>query len=373
MDDETTLIVQLKGHNYFVVDQDLTKGDRRSDGPALSNFFLAEAGSLNVNNVRQSHRIKKRTEEVRMVNIVCHVENTNEGLVEEAQDATMSNLGCDEELAPKKKMQCRRRQLNGEGDVGKPNLRPSKVGIRCAGRNDTTRLLWLNEFYVVYEGTRQKGRNYIYQAVQFLLGEHVPAGEVVNMTDKMRRSVWVQGICHLPAEHVRKFSRRNKGYMFHTELNDSDARTALFGTCPEIVRVDNWLKWHQMRNVLTEVPRVVHADDVQTRRVHVAGRANHYVCGVSATFDYLTHNFTLVRLPRSGFCMYPEERLSMELNSASIMWDHIDDIFHKLRICMSSGRQGTSSGTFSMPLLCTVYNFWQVSLIVVHPFERCVQ
>ncbi len=117
MDDGTTLIVQLKGHNYFVVDQDVTKGDRRCDGPALSNFFLAEAGSSTVNNVRQSHRIKKRMEEVGMVNTVCHVDNTNEGVGEEAQDATKSNLGCDEELAPKKKRQCRRRQFNGEGDV----------------------------------------------------------------------------------------------------------------------------------------------------------------------------------------------------------------------------------------------------------------
>jgi hypothetical protein len=115
-----------------------------------------------------------------------------------------------------------------------------------------------------------------------------------------------------------------------------------------------------MRIVLTEVPRVVHAEDLQTRRVHVAGRDNHYVCGVSATYDYLTQNFTLGRLPRSGFCMYPEERFGMEINSASIMWDQIGYIFHKLRVCMSSGRQGTSSGTFSMPLLCTVYNFWQV-------------
>jgi hypothetical protein len=64
-------------------------------------------------------------------------------------------------------------------------LRPPKVGIRCARRNDTTQLLWLNEFYVVYEGTHRKGRNYIYQAVQFLLGEHVPVGEVDNMTYKI--------------------------------------------------------------------------------------------------------------------------------------------------------------------------------------------
>jgi hypothetical protein len=176
----------------------------------------------------------------------------------------------------------------------------------------------------------------------------------------MRRPIWVQGRCHLPAEHVRRFSKRNKGYIFHTELNDEDARTALFGNCPEVVRIENGLKWHQMRYITTEVPRVVHAEDVQTRRVHIAGREKHFVCGVTAVQDLVTENFTLAWLPRSGFCMYPEERLGMELNSPSMMWEHIDDIFHKLRSCMSCGRQGTSSGTFTMPLLCTVYDFWQV-------------
>ena len=115
-----------------------------------------------------------------------------------------------------------------------------------------------------------------------------------------------------------------------------------------------------MRYVGTEVPRVVHAEDVQTRRVHVAGRDNHFVCGVTAVQDLVTHNFKLAHLPRSGFCMYPEERLGMELNSPSMMWEHIDDIFHRLRICMCSGRQGASSGSFSMPVLCTVYDFMQV-------------
>jgi hypothetical protein len=63
--------------------------------------------------------------------------------------------------------------------------------------------------------------------------------------------------------------------------------------------------------------------------------------------------------------MYPEERLGMELNSPSMMWQHIDDIFHNLRGCMSSGRQGTTSGSFTMPLLCTVYDFWQVYRITI--------
>jgi len=245
-------------------------------------------------------------------------------------------------------------------------LRPVKAGIQCAGRNDTTRLLWLHEYYVVHEGTRRKGNNYIYQAVQFAVGEHVPVDEVPNMTDSVRRAIWVQGRCHLPAEHVRRFSKRNKGYIFHSELNDGDGRTALFGICPEVVCVDNWLQWHQMRCVSTEVPRIVHAEDVQTRRVHVAGRANHFVCGVRAVQDVVTQNFALSRLPRSGFSMYPEDRLGMELNSPSMMWEHIDEIFHKLRVCMSSGRQGTTSATFTMPLLCTVYAFWQVA-----PHHKC--
>ena len=94
----------------------------------------------------------------------------------------------------------------------------------------------------------------------------------------------------------------------------------------------------------------------------VAGRLNHFVCGVAAVQDLVTHNFELARLPRNAFCMYPEHILGMELNSPSMMWEHIDDIFHKVRVCMSSGRQGTTSASFSMPLLCTVYDFWQVLL-----------
>ncbi len=181
------------------------------------------------------------------------------------------------------------------------------------------------------------------------------------MTESKRRSIWVQGRSHLPAEHVRNFSKRNTAYIFHTELNDEDARTALFGSCPEVVRVENWLTWHQMRCVSTEVPRVVHAEDVQNRRMRVAGRDKHFVCGVTASQDLVTKKFKLARLPRSSFCMYPEEKLGMELTSPSMMWEHIDDILHKLRVCMSfCGRQGTSSGTFTMPLLCTMYDLWQV-------------
>jgi hypothetical protein len=50
----------------------------------------------------------------------------------------------------------------------------------------------------------------------------------------------------------------------------------------------------------------------------------------------------------------------MELNSPSMMWEHIEDIFAKIRQCMNAGRQGSSSATTALPVLCTVYHFWQV-------------
>jgi hypothetical protein len=227
------------------------------------------------------------------VNIESHEGSMTDGLQKNNRDAMKCNHGPNERTGRKKKVLSRRQQTKGDGDVTpftSVTLRSPKAAIRCAGRNDTTRLLWLNEFYVVHEGTRRKGNNYIYQALQFLL-EHVPAGEVHNMTDRMRRSVWVQGIlCHLPKQttYLCKFSKRNKGYKLHTELNDEDARIALFGGCLEVVRVENWLKLHQMRGVSTELPRVLHAEDVQTRRVHVAGRDNHFVCGVTAVQDVAT-------------------------------------------------------------------------------------
>ena len=53
-------IVEVKVHEYFIVDQDLSRGDRRSDGRALSKFFDGEVESITVNNVRGSQRLKKK-------------------------------------------------------------------------------------------------------------------------------------------------------------------------------------------------------------------------------------------------------------------------------------------------------------------------
>ena len=51
----------------------------------------------------------------------------------------------------------------------------------------------------------------------------------------------MRGVAYAPALHVRKFDKveQRKGYLFHSEFNDGDGDTALFGQCPEVVRVDN--------------------------------------------------------------------------------------------------------------------------------------
>ena len=55
--------------------------------------------------------------------------------------------------------------------------------------------------------------------------------------------------------------------------------------------------------------------------------------------------------------MYPEERLGLELNSASMMWDDVEEVFHNIRQCMSSARQGTSSASFKIPFLVSACSF----------------
>ena len=60
-----------------------------------------------------------------------------------------------------------------------------------------------------------------------------------------------------------------------------------------------------------------------------------------------------------GFCMYPEERLGMYLNSASMMWAMVDDVFEGVRRVMrDNGR--ARSGSFSMKWSATMQQFWQV-------------
>jgi hypothetical protein len=252
-------------------------------------------------------------------------------------------------------------------EVQAPKICPSRSPklpdkcIKCAVRKRTFRLLWLHEFFIVYGNQRTKKNALVYQALQFLLGSELPVGVVPAISDRQRREIWVLGVWYVPAERVRKYSRRRKGYMFHTELNDDDADKALYGRCPELVRVENCLRWYPMSRVECSVPRIVHAEDVKQRRIYVAGRGMHYVCGLTATEDLERHEYRVSPLSRGAFSMYPEERFGLGLNSPSMMWEHIEDVFKNIRECMSAARQGTSSASFRLPFMVPAYSFWKVS------------
>ena len=252
-------------------------------------------------------------------------------------------------------------------------------GERCAERPGSGILLWQHEYYFViekYNGGPPKP--YIYQALEFRKGSDLPEIEKENMTRKHLRETWVLGVAYAPALDIRKQSRREKGYLFHTDDNDTDARTGLFWKCPEVVRVDNSTAWRAMSSVLTDIPRVVHPDDVYSGEVHVAGRHLHYVCGMccqetvgkkTKTGKEQEGSFRLQRLMREeggqqckdGFCMYAEERLGNNINSAGIMWEMIEALFHGIRTVMSeSGR--ARSGSFKLNWSSALQHFWEVIL-----------
>ena len=205
----------------------------------------------------------------------------------------------------------------------------------------------------------------------------MPDDEKKGMSRKQLGEMYVQGVAYAPARNIRMYSKREKGYLFHTDYNDSDARTGLFWRCPEVVRVDNSTAWRAMSKVLTMVPRVAHPDDVYSGAVHVAGRDLHYVCGMCAHEKIDTKDKELAEVPwgfvckkllreedgvqvNDGFCMYPEERLGMNLNSASMMWETVETLFEGVRRVMrENGR--ARSGSFSMVWSCALQQFWEVS------------
>ena len=324
----------IDGHSYFQIDRDHRRGDRRSDGRLNADFFTAGESSMIIDNVRVSKRLQNLSRDVEEDSSVESVEGEEDDMVEV-------------EPPPK-------------------NVPPVPAqSLKCAVRKRSTRLLWLHEFYIVYGNKRRKTNPYVYQSIQFLFGADVPNGVKFHMSDKLRREIWVLGVCYVPAAHVRKYSKRPKGYIFHNEGSDVDADKSLYEKCPEIVRVENFLTWHPMSVVECCVPRVVHAEDVKQRRVYVAGRGMHYVCGVTAIEDLPTQGYKLSLLPRGTFTMYPEERSGMDLNSPSMLWECVEDVFLKIRQSMSSARQGTSSATFKMSLSVAAYEFWKVC----HPID----
>ena len=42
------------------------------------------------------------------------------------------------------------------------------------------------------------------------------------MTRKLLREMWVLGVAYAPVLNVRMYNTREKGYLFHTDFNDSE-------------------------------------------------------------------------------------------------------------------------------------------------------
>ncbi len=76
------------------------------------------------------------------------------------------------------------------------------------------------------------------------------------MSKKELEKFWGRGQAYAPALHVRKWSLKEmrKGYLFYSDFNDGDADTALFGQCPEVVRIAR-----QLYGVASHVRRLVRA------------------------------------------------------------------------------------------------------------------
>jgi hypothetical protein len=187
----------------------------------------------------------------------------------------------------------------------------------------------------------------------------MPPEEVQGLNKKELEKVWVRGLAYAPALHVRKWSLKEmrKGYLFHSEFNDGDGDTALFGQCPEVVRIENCTAWRPMCDVMDEIPRVVHPEDIKCRTIHVAGRDLHFVCGVSAYED--VESFVLKPILRKDFVMYPEDVLGAQVQSASIMWERVEGLFQSVRELMT--RSGNArSGSFSMMWTSALMTFFEV-------------
>jgi hypothetical protein len=71
----------------------------------------------------------------------------------------------------------------------------SVVIMRCAERKGTAMMLWQHEFFMVIEpAPRGPPKPYVYQALEFRLGVHLPEDEVERMVRNQQKEVCVCGV-----------------------------------------------------------------------------------------------------------------------------------------------------------------------------------
>ncbi len=153
-------------------------------------------------------------------------------------------------------------------------------------------------------------------------------------------------------------------YLFHTEWNDGDADTALFGDCPEVVRVDNCMAWRPMSVVMELLPRVVHSKDASES-------ARNPCCGSSITLclwhcsrgECYKRIIDVYKIRRSTYYMYPEDALGGGVQSASIMWERIENLFQSIRDLMKT-HENARSESFSIPWTAACMSFIEVRFFV---------
>jgi hypothetical protein len=113
--------------------------------------------------------------------------------------------------------------------------------VKCAERGGSGMLLWQHEFYFVLESEELSRRQhappkpYLYQAIQFRRGMELPEDQKVGMTRKQLGEMWVLGVAYAPAKNIRMYSSRQKGYLFHSEFNDTVGKLKIRACWHDIV------------------------------------------------------------------------------------------------------------------------------------------
>ncbi len=72
--------------------------------------------------------------------------------------------------------------------------------------------------------------------------------------------------------------------------------------------------------------------------------------------------FALTMVDRKLFSMYPEEKLGGLINSSSLLWENVDELFQGIRKVMSFGT-GCVSGSFLLPWTNACQRFWEMRCI----------
>ena len=70
-------------------------------------------------------------------------------------------------------------------------------------------------------------------------------------------------------------------------------------------------------------------------------------------------HFQYQNTPRECFTMYPEEKLGVGLHSASIMWEHVEEIFVGIRDVMVKNCTARS-GSFSLQWTAACMAFFEI-------------